>query len=64
MGTPKKPAKKISKATGAKESDEELDPKTKKKIVDDDDDDEDYDVPLDELGGYESFDGYEDDDDF
>jgi len=65
MGTPKKPAKKqpISKATDAKESaDEELDPKPKKKIVDDDDD-EDFDVPLDELGGYESFD-YEDEDDY
>jgi hypothetical protein len=66
MGAPKKPAKKkpIAKATGAKKSaDEELDPKPKKKIVDDDDDDE-FDEPLDELGSYESFDGFEEDDDY
>jgi len=67
MGTPKKPAKKklTSKTAGAKKSaDEELDPHAKKKVVDDDED-EDFDLPLEELGGgYESFGEFEDDDDF
>ena len=67
MGTPKKPASKkpISKSTGAKKpAEEEVDPKAKKKIVDDDED-EDFDMPLDEIGGgYDSFDGFEEDDDY
>lgn len=68
MGTPKKPAKKklTSKTAGAKKSsaDEAIDTHAKKKIVDDDED-EDFDLPLDEIGGgYESFGEYEDDDDF
>jgi hypothetical protein len=67
MGTPKKTIKKksIPKSSGAKKTeDEAIDPKTKKKIIDEDDDDEDFDISLDELGGYESFEGYEEDDDF
>jgi len=67
MGTPKKPVKKktISKSTGAKKSAEEpIDLKAKKKIIDEDDEDEDFDLPLDELGGYESFDDFEEEDDY
>ncbi|MGN6639861.1 MAG: hypothetical protein ACTHJ8_13205 [Mucilaginibacter sp.] len=66
METPKKPAKKdtAAKSTGAKKSDEKAtDLPAKKRIIDDDDDD-DYDIPLDDLGRYESFDGYEEDDDY
>jgi hypothetical protein len=66
MATPKKPVKKkpVSKSTGAKKPGPAADPKEKKRIIDDEDEDEDYDVPLEELGGYESFEGYEEDDDF
>jgi len=66
MGTPKKPVKKkiASKTPGAKNSATPSDPKERKKIVDDEDDDEDFDMPLDELSGYESFDGYEEEDDY
>ncbi len=67
MGTPKKPVKKaVSKSSGAKNSDDELiDPKTKKKIIDDDEDEDEFDMPLDEIGGgYDSFESYEDDDDY
>jgi len=66
MGTPKKPAKKITaaKSAGGKRPDESVaDLSAKKKIIDDDDD-EDFDIPLDDLGRYESFDGYEEDDDY
>ena len=58
--------KAVSKNGGAKNSDDEpIDPKTKKKIIDDDEDEDEFDMPLDEIGGgYESFDNYEDDDDF
>jgi hypothetical protein len=66
MGTPKKPVKKktISKSTAPKKAEEPIDLKPKKKFIDDDDEDEDFDIPLDELGGYESFDGYEEEDDY
>lgn len=66
MGTPKKTIKKklIPKSSVVKKTDEPIDPKTKKRIIDDEDDDEDFDMPLDDLGTYESFDGYEEDDDF
>jgi hypothetical protein len=66
MATPKKPVKKkpVSKSTGTKKAEQSVDPKEKKKIIDDDDEDEDYDMPLEELGGYESFEGYEEDDDY
>ena len=64
MGTPKKPVnKKVdSKNTGEDDDDDDslLDQPSKKKIVDDDDD---YDGPLDDLG-YESFDDYDDDDEY
>ncbi len=36
----------------------------KKKIIDDEDDEKDFDMPLDDLGRYESFEGYDEDDDF
>jgi hypothetical protein len=65
MATPKKPVKKKpdSKSTGAKKSAQEpVDPKAKKN-VDDDEDDEDFDMPLDEIGGgYDSFEFDEEDD--
>jgi len=68
MGTPKKPVKNkaVSKSSGAKSPDDEpIDPKTKKKIIDDDDEDDEFDMPLDEIGGgYESFDAYDEDDDY
>ena len=66
MGTPKKPVKKsdASKSTGAKKSDEELDDLPAKKRIIDEDDDEDFDIPLDDIGRYEPFEGYDDDDDF
>jgi len=66
MGTPKKPVKKpAAKNTGTKKPDPSADPQAKKKIIDDDDDDEDFDIPLEELGGgYDSLEGYEDDDDY
>jgi len=67
MGTPKKPVKKkISpKSNGAKKSaDQAVDPNAKKRVIDEDDEDEDFDLPIDELEGYESFDEFEEDDDF
>jgi hypothetical protein len=67
MGTPKKPVKKklSPKSTGAKKStDETEDAPVKKRPVDEDDEDEDFDLPLDELSGYDSFDEYEEEDDF
>lgn len=66
MGTPKKTVKKKpdSKSTGAKKSAQEtVDPKAKKKVIDDEDD-EDFDLPLDEIGGYESFEEFDEEDDF
>jgi len=66
METPKKPVKKddASKSTGAKKSVEKsLDLPAKKRIIDDDED-EDFDIPLDDLGRYEPFEGYEEDDDY
>lgn len=65
MGTPKKPVKTkaASKSTGAQSEDSSADMPAKKRIVDEDDD-EDFDIPLDDLGRYESFDGYDDDDDY
>ena len=66
MGTPEKPVKKkvVAKSPGAKKSaDEPIDPPAKKKIIDEDEDDE-FDMPMDELGGYETFDGYDEDDDY
>jgi hypothetical protein len=66
METPKKPVKKdtAAKSTGAKKPDEKpADVSAKKRVVDDDDDD-DFDIPLDDLGRYESFDGYDEDDDY
>lgn len=65
MGTPKKPLKKKpdSKTVGAKKiAPESVDPKAKKKIIDDDDDE--FDMPLEEIGGYESFEEFDEDDDF
>ena len=66
MGTPKKPAKKTAaaKSTGAKKPDEKAADLPAKKRIIDDDEDEDFDIPLDDLGRYESFDGYEEDDDY
>jgi len=66
MGTPKKPAKKITaaKSAGPKRPDENAADLPAKKRIIDDDDDEDFDIPLDDLGRYESFDGYEEDDDY
>jgi hypothetical protein len=66
MGTPKKPVKKSTgpKSGGAKKQ-EPADPKSKKRVFDDEDEDEDYDLSMDDdLGRYESFDGYEEDDDY
>jgi hypothetical protein len=66
METPKKPVKKdtSAKGAGAKRSDEKpADLAAKRRIIDDDDD-EDFDIPLDDLGRYESFEGYEEDDDY
>ena len=66
MGTPKKPVKNKAavKSTGAKKSEDSTDDLPAKKRVVDDEDDEDYDIPLDDIGRYESFDGYDDDDDY
>ena len=66
MATPKKPVKKKPdlKSSGAKKSAQEpVDPKAKKKIIDDEDD-EDFDMPLDEIDGYESFEEFDEEDDF
>ena len=67
METPKKPVKKniASKSMEAKrsEDDDAADLPAKKKIIDDDDD-EDFDMPLDDLGRYESFEAYDEDDDY
>ena len=66
METPKKPVKKgtAAKSTGANEPDDNAaDTPAKKKIIDDDED-EDFDIPLDDLGRYENFDNYDDDDDY
>jgi len=66
METPKKPVKKdvASKSTGAEKSDDRPDDIPAKKKIIDDDDDEDFDMPLDDLGRYESFEGYDEDDDY
>jgi len=66
MGTPKKTVKKTTaaKSTGAKKPDENAADLPAKKRIIDDDEDEDFDIPLDDLGRYESFDGYEEDDDY
>jgi hypothetical protein len=66
MGTPKKPIKKnvASKSTGAKKSEENSNDLPAKKRIIDDDDEEDFDIPLDDLGRYEPFEGYEEDDDY
>ncbi len=66
METPKKPVKKsdASKSKGAKKSEEDSDDLPVKKKIIDEDEDEDFDIPLDDLGRYEPFDGYEDDDDY
>ena len=66
METPKKPIKKdvASKSTGAKKSEENSNDLPAKKRVIDDDEDEDFDIPLDDLGRYEPFEGYEEDDDY
>jgi hypothetical protein len=66
METPKKPVKKTtaSKSSAANKLDgKSADLPAKKKIVDDDDD-EDFDMPIDDLGRYESFEGYDEDDDY
>ncbi len=65
METPKKPAKKetSAKSPGAKTDETSADLPAKNRVTDDDDDD-DFDIPLDDLGRYESFDNYDDDDDF
>jgi hypothetical protein len=66
MGTPKKPVKKTTaaKSAGVKKPDEKpADVAAKKRIIDDDED-EDFDIPLDDLGRYESFEGYDEDDDY
>ena len=66
MGTPKKPLKKkpYSKSAGAKKTaPESFDPKAKKRIIDDEDDEE-FDLPLDEIDGYESFEEFDEEDDF
>jgi hypothetical protein len=66
METPKKPLKNADAANsiGAKKSDDSAaDLPAKKRIVDDDDD-EDFDEPMDDLGRYESFEGYDEDDDY
>ena len=63
MGTPKKPVKKpISKPIDDEDDDDFADDSTsKKKIVDDEDDD--FDLPLDDIGGFDEI-GFDDDDDF
>lgn len=61
MGTPKKPiSKKVDPKSLDDEDDDSVDQKPTKKVVDEDDD---FDGPLDDLG-YESFNDYDDDDDF
>lgn len=66
METPKKPVKKTtaSKSSDAKKPDGKSTDLPAKKRVIDDEDDEDFDMPMDDLGRYESFEGYEEDDDF
>jgi hypothetical protein len=67
METPKKPVKKkvVSKSPGAKKSADESENHPVKKRIIDEDDDEEYDMPLDEIGGgYEGFEGYDEDDDY
>ncbi len=65
MTTPKKPVKNdtSAKGTGASKDEKPADQTAKKRVVDDDEDD-DFDIPIDDLGRYESFDTYDDDDDF
>jgi hypothetical protein len=66
MQTPKKPVKKTTapKDTAVDKDDEQSTDLPAKKKVLDDDDDEDFDMPLDDIGRYESFEGYDEDDDF
>jgi hypothetical protein len=66
MESPKKPLKKDTgaKSTGANKPDEKSADMAAKKRIIDDDEDEDFDIPLDDLGRYESFEGYDEDDDY
>ncbi|TKB97818.1 hypothetical protein [Pedobacter cryophilus] len=64
MGTPKKPVKKpIAKPTDEDDDINELEDESpsKKKFVDEDDDD--FDLPIDDIGGFDEI-GFDDDDDF
>jgi cell division septation protein DedD len=65
MATPKKPVKNdtSAKGTSAKKDEKAAESPAKKRVVDDDDD-EDYDIPLDDLGRYENFENYDEDDDY
>jgi cell division septation protein DedD len=65
MATPKKPVKNATsaKGTGAKKDEKPAESPAKKRVVDDDDDD-DFDIPLDDLGRYENFEAYDEDDDY
>lgn len=64
MGTPKKPVKKtIAKPTEEDDDINELEDEStsKKKFVEEDDDD--FDLPIDDIGGFDEI-GFDDDDDF
>jgi hypothetical protein len=66
MATPKKPLSTSTKKISNEEDDDfDEDPKPGKKVADDDDD-FDEDIPLDDdlaVGGFDSYDPYDDDDD-
>jgi hypothetical protein len=65
MKAPKKTDKKVTKknvASGEKKN--SIKPVTQKPIADFDDDDDDFDLPLEEIGGLDDFNRFDDDDDY
>lgn len=64
MATPKKPIKKIidqSSGASKKITDQPVDSKAPNKFLDDEEDE--FDLPLDDIGGIDDFNDFDDDDD-
>lgn len=65
MATPKKPTKKTiekSSAASKKITDKPVDSKSPNKFLDDEEDE--FDLPLDDIGGIDDFNDFDDDEDF
>lgn len=65
MKAPKKTDKKVTKKSVASgEKNNSVKPATQKPITDFDDEDDDFDLPLEEIGGLDDFSRFDDDDDY